>query len=68
MQTKRYCSDSQLQKERADKVREKEQKVSRRTRDLIDAQETGRQDKFSRQMKKLEEAKEELAEARAAFS
>jgi hypothetical protein len=68
MQTERYCSDSQLQKERADKVREKEQKVTRRTRDLIDAQETGRQDKISRQMKKLEEAKEELAEARAAYA
>ncbi len=42
--------------------------MTQRTRDLIDAQETGRQDKVSRQMKKLEEAKEELAEAHAAYA
>ena len=66
-EVERNCTTASLQRERADKLQQKERKVAERTRELTLARETGDEDKIMKKMKKLAEAKTELAEARASL-
>lgn len=61
-----HCSDASLERSRAEKVSEKQRKVSEREAELREAKETGDAEKIAKKMKKVDEAKAELAEAQAA--
>ena len=64
----RHCSDASLLQNRQDKVHDKELKVARREIELNYANEIGIPDKIPQKKVKLEEAKKELSEAKAALS
>ncbi|MBB1200978.1 DUF1090 domain-containing protein [Enterobacteriaceae bacterium 89] len=65
-ETEYHCSDASLERSRAEKVSDKQRKVSKREAELREAKETGNAEKIAKKMKKVDEAKTELAEAQAA--
>lgn len=67
LKNQHFCRDDLLLAERQRRVQEKEWKVSRRTLEYEDALRRGRDDKAFQRLRKLEEAKAELAEARARY-
>lgn len=62
-----HCTDTSLQAQREDTVRQKEEKVAERQQELKEAQASGRSDKIEKKERKLQEAQDELAEAKAAL-
>lgn len=63
-----HCTDESLRKDRQQKIREKQHKVSERKFELKDAEQTGDPKKIAKKRKKLEQAQEELTEVQAALS
>ena len=63
-EVKENCTDEGLRAERKADIREKEQKVEERRRELAEAKADGRTDKISKKQRKLEEAQAELDEAK----
>lgn len=64
-EVKAHCTDEGLRAEREVRVKEKENKVEERRRELAEAQADGRADKVAKKQRKLEEAQAELDEARS---
>lgn len=64
-EVKENCTDEGLRAERKADIREKEQKVEERRRELAEAKADGRTDKISKKQRKLEEAQAELEEAKS---
>lgn len=54
------CTEADLQKDKQQKIAEKQEKVNERTRELKKVQATGNKEKIARQQKKLDEALHEL--------
>ncbi|UUW17344.1 DUF1090 domain-containing protein [Serratia ureilytica] len=63
-----HCTDASLQQDRQLRVAEKAHKVAERQREFDQAKLSGQRDKIDKKLKKLKEAEEELAEARAQLS
>lgn len=64
-EVEQHCTDTSLRKERQLKVIDKESKVAERQQELDKATQSGQRDKIDKKLKKLNEAQEELATARA---
>lgn len=54
------CAVDLLEKKHADKIHDQEKKVEKRTKDLKEAQESGKKSKIARRQKKLDEATAKL--------
>lgn len=62
--TNTYCNDESLNKDRLEKVSEKERKVQKRQQELNEAKSKNDSKKIEKKQKKLAEAKAELNEAK----
>ncbi|HCR0082539.1 TPA: DUF1090 domain-containing protein [Klebsiella aerogenes] len=63
-ETSAHCTDRSLQQEREAVIRKQERKVAAREDALQEARRDGRMDKVRKATRKLEEAQQELADAR----
>ncbi|XAW87438.1 DUF1090 family protein [Vibrio sp. CDRSL-10 TSBA] len=63
-----HCTDESLHRERLSDVHEKEHEVKQRLRDLDEAKKSGNPQKIEKRKKKLKEAMQELADAKAELS
>ncbi|EIC86635.1 DUF1090 domain-containing protein [Serratia sp. M24T3] len=57
-----HCTEADLQKDKQQKIAEKQEKVNERTRELKKVQAGGNKEKIAKQQKKLDEALHELNE------
>lgn len=67
-EVREHCTDESLHRERLSDVHEKEHEVKQRLRDLDEAKKSGNPQKIEKRNKKLKEARQELADAKAELS
>ncbi|GAA3899278.1 MULTISPECIES: DUF1090 domain-containing protein [Gibbsiella] len=60
-----HCTESGLQAERQQDIKDKQHKVSERQRELAEAEQKGDKDKIAKKQEKLAEAQKELQQAQA---